>query len=48
MWRKICDVFSHSGENENKIILSRFRGKSPLENDCITIVFYINMALFDF
>ena len=48
MWRKICDVFSHSGENENEIILSRFRGKSRLKNDCITIVFYINMALFHF
>ena len=41
MWRKICDVFSHSGEDKNEMlpqylwILSRFCGK----NDCITIVF---------
>ena len=39
MWRKICDVFSHSGEDKNEMILSRFRGKSRLKNDCITIVF---------
>ena len=39
MWRKICNVFSHSGEYKNEMILSRFRGKSRLKNDCINIVF---------
>ena len=45
MWRKICDVFSHSGEDKNEMlpqylwILSRFRSKNRRKNDCITIVF---------
>ena len=43
MWRKIFDVFSHSGEDKNEMLLqylSRFRGKNRGKNDCITIVFF--------
>ena len=53
MWRKICGVFSHSGEDKNEMIphylwiLSRFCGKNRGKNDCITIVFTdINMGKF--
>ena len=48
MWRKICDLFSHSGEDKNEMlpqylwILSRFRGKNRGKNDGITIGFFLH------
>ena len=44
MLRKICDVFSRSGEYKNEMILSRFHGKRLHYHR----FFYMNMAFFDF
>ena len=57
MWRKICDVFGHSGENKNEMlpqylwIFIRFRGKNCEKNTTISLPSFfsdINMASIDF
>ena len=49
MWRKICDVFSQSGEYKNEMILNRFFAvKIAEKTTALPSFFYINMALFDF